>query len=661
MKLDDNGAAFFVEGFEDEEEDIPPELATSPLPNLDHEDDLRSSGGEGESGKPKYNEADLEAVKSRSLMKEFAAKEEAEAEDTVDEAPKAVVEPEMPTPTSKAKMSKNKRTRKARFQRHSRGGSKTSLKEVMAAAADVSTESSNQSREEQQQQQVPINENAMDVGQVVDDEVTEVAKEVKEDTIFNLEDETTTTVSAENNLLLSRLPRQMIVEQNDSEAASTTDILKEVRSMPNSLERMQYFSEPEITPGTSPMGSRPSTPVMSDTEFETQSRSNDAGEATEQSWEWGQLPNTTPQHHSKNPGNSSDSKKNKNQTEGSKDAEGDDDAAKRNSGWLTSFFRGSDKSSNNAKKEENTMPGVYLDEIKGDDEEMLKIYVGRHRSGGGGYREDDDNESGNGPSLPMSPNSVEGAIGYSSDADDTARDFRLGIPVIDISFCGMNEDTFTPALFEQTKISFDDFVVQLEERPDLLQDPDLVVRIGQDQFLKWESACPMIMSHVMYGRSLPTRLIDKFKALTPSYKNKDVDNSSPNSKQNNHKKSSWWPFTRNPDPNAVADPTATAEEGGVAAPEPVLALTHDETASASAGELAVEVELGQDQDRPSHRTTPPLRTSSTSSDAESEADLMKKGRYRKTLRLSSDAIVSLYVEFLSCAISRVFFRFSEKP
>ncbi len=69
--------------------------------------------------------------------------------------------------------------------------------------------------------------------------------------------------------------------------------------------------------------------------------------------------------------------------------------------------------------------GIYLDDLKDDDAEMLQIYVGRSRTYEGrsvsrsssnvvqvpNVVVDDDAESGNGPSLPMSPHSVEGAIG----------------------------------------------------------------------------------------------------------------------------------------------------------------------------------------------------------------------------------------------------------
>jgi hypothetical protein len=57
-----------------------------------------------------------------------------------------------------------------------------------------------------------------------------------------------------------------------------------------------YFSEPDLTPVTSPVGSRPPSPVLSDSELEVQPRVNlgpAAGKQEEQSWEWGKLPTTS--------------------------------------------------------------------------------------------------------------------------------------------------------------------------------------------------------------------------------------------------------------------------------------------------------------------------------------------------------------------------------
>ena len=71
-------------------------------------------------------------------------------------------------------------------------------------------------------------------------------------------------------------------------------------------------------------------------------------------------------------------------------------------------------------------------------------------------------------------------------------------------------EDFSSALFEQSKVSFDDFVIQIETNPNLLTDPSLVIKIG-DTYHKWDTAAPIIMSHVLYGRSLPLDLMEKLK------------------------------------------------------------------------------------------------------------------------------------------------------
>ena len=74
MKLDDNGAAFFVEGLDESEHDeLPAELATSPIPTEDP----------SLSQTPKWDENQRETV-NRSLLKEFEA--EQTNEDTTDDA-----------------------------------------------------------------------------------------------------------------------------------------------------------------------------------------------------------------------------------------------------------------------------------------------------------------------------------------------------------------------------------------------------------------------------------------------------------------------------------------------------------------------------------------------------------------------------------------------
>ena len=66
-----------------------------------------------------------------------------------------------------------------------------------------------------------------------------------------------------------------------------------------------------------------------------------------------------------------------------------------------------------------------------------------------------------------SPHSVVGAIGF--NPVEQLEEPHLNIQ---ISNCGGLED-FSSALFEQSKLSFDDFVVQIETNPDVFSDPSL--------------------------------------------------------------------------------------------------------------------------------------------------------------------------------------------
>jgi len=514
MKLDDNGAAFFVEGLDESEiHELPAELATSPIPTVEDPSDLDNT--------PKWDETQRESV-NRSLLKEFEA--ENTHEDTTDDA-SAI--------NRNQKLSKSKRKKKTRS-KHSRSGSKASLKEFFSESATSSTP-------------VPANVNTSEnsqneQGQAVQSSDSEVVIRARHKS------------STETNLLLSRLPQE--AEIMDSIATDDQELLKEMEteatprsSLPISIERQfNYFSEPEISPGTSPMGSRPGSPenCLSDSEFETGKRGSISGQISgssggsgkkeaEQSWEWGQLPSsTTP----------TQPKTNKNEKNNKGEGCDSEELGKTESGGWGIFGMFGSKNKN---RESDNQPGIYLDDLQTADKEIAEIYLGRNRTRSGRdlTRDlDEDAESGTGPSLPMSPHSMVGAIGFNPvDADEP----HLSIQ---ISNCGGLEE-FSPTLFEQSKISFDDFVIHIETNPNILTDPSLVVKIG-DSYHKWDDAAPIIMSHVLYGRALPQDLMEKLKEkssfkrgkLTPTPEKDKADKMEGQTEKERAagKRSSWWPF-----------------------------------------------------------------------------------------------------------------------
>ena len=71
----------------------------------------------------------------------------------------------------------------------------------------------------------------------------------------------------------------------------------------------------------------------------------------------------------------------------------------------------------------------------------------------------------------------------------------------------------------------------------------MVVRIG-DKYYSWATGGPMIMSAVLYGRSLPAELIKEYdeKSRTATAASATSSSGSPNGKAAH--RSSWWPWRR---------------------------------------------------------------------------------------------------------------------
>ena len=399
MKLDEQGAAFFVEDVSDsEDEEIPPELATSPIPEAGQ---FMSDNSQKSSSASPVN---------RSLIGEFnavASGEDAEKEKASEASASSSKTAEVAIPESSSNTSlKGKLNRKKRKRRnnnrghgHSRSGSKTSLKEIVLEG---------QQQDPNQDDIFQLDDNVND-GDLDDDDSETPVNSLTASTPMNKSSVVkagpeATNVSGEQSFLMSRLGHGNIDEILDSQKKAD-DQKKKVAAM-EAARRMDYYSEPEMTPMTSPRGSRPPSPVLSDTEYETKRQQQDTSgeQPKEQSWEWGKLPNSSSGQSDEDDDSKTKDLSGEGEAGGKVNEQGGDQEQKS---WTWSFF----KSRKEKKKE---VPGVYLDDLK-DDEEMMAIYVGSRRGAGGqmgnNLQIDDDAESGKGPSLPMSPHSVEGAIG----------------------------------------------------------------------------------------------------------------------------------------------------------------------------------------------------------------------------------------------------------
>lgn len=182
---------------------------------------------------------------------------------------------------------------------------------------------------------------------------------------------------------------------------------------------IHFFSDTELASAKSPEGSRPSTPIQSDSEFEMSNRGGlqldkaalMGGSGSSASWKWGELP----------------TQGDDTQVATSEDAK----QAQRNSmlSNMFSFMKQSKKMRKTSQAE-----GVYLSELDTDgmDPEVAALYFppqAAHSIATAAAQKDgahanekkaleEDRESGNGTSLPHSPSSMDGLKSLDSDYDD---------------------------------------------------------------------------------------------------------------------------------------------------------------------------------------------------------------------------------------------------
>lgn len=196
----------------------------------------------------------------------------------------------------------------------------------------------------------------------------------------------------------------------------STEIFKPIEPAIDSRIRdldVHFFSDTEVDTGVK--SSRPSTPILSDTEFEMTQRSSQTAASDTctppASWKWGELPTPTG------------------------DSSGDQKSGVQRRSMLTAMFSFMQQN----RKSEN---GLYLSDLdaEGMDPEVAALYfpeqhVGKDRRSTKDTSVDDDRESGNGTSLPHSPSSVELGSKTLMDSDlDDSRERHLDF--IALSTCG---------------------------------------------------------------------------------------------------------------------------------------------------------------------------------------------------------------------------------
>ncbi|GIY02640.1 phosphatidate phosphatase LPIN1 [Caerostris extrusa] len=247
------------------------------------------------------------------------------------------------------------------------------------------------------------------------------------------------------------------------------------------------FSDGDVTPLSSPIGSRPPSP-KSDTEYENLKIETGSPDLSEPSWGWGQLPNV--------PRNLSDSNLqsqggSSNLNDANKDEDISTDADKRSMlGGMLNFMRSTKKIRHMPESE-----GIYLSDLNSEelDPEVAALYFPKFKSsyveGGGPLSQDSDSDERLSLDLysPCKEKSENASYPYSDIA---------------MSLCGGLQDPeidLPEKRFLHSLITYDEF----SENPSILSDPNLVIRMG-GKFYNWQTAASMLTSIIMFQRPFTT-------------------------------------------------------------------------------------------------------------------------------------------------------------
>ncbi|KAM6979894.1 phosphatidate phosphatase LPIN1 [Aplochiton taeniatus] len=241
--------------------------------------------------------------------------------------------------------------------------------------------------------------------------------------------------------------------------------------------------------------------------------------------------------------------------------------------------------------------GIYLDDITQLEPEVAALYF--PKSDGGGVSVRGGTEAGS-RSANQSPQSV-GSSGMDSGVDSFSE--QLGdLPNIAISLCGGLSDSrgITKEQFQERAISYQQF----SENPTVIDDPNLVVKIGS-KYYNWTAAAPIMLAMQVYQKPLPKAAVENImKEKMPK------------------KGGRWWFSWRGRNSDSKSE--SVSEDGAGYKEERPTSRTREESSSS-------------DEDhRSANQSTLPCQPE----------PLVTPGgfHYRKTLRLTSEQLASLQLK-----------------
>ncbi|XP_038582894.1 phosphatidate phosphatase LPIN1-like isoform X2 [Micropterus salmoides] len=242
--------------------------------------------------------------------------------------------------------------------------------------------------------------------------------------------------------------------------------------------------------------------------------------------------------------------------------------------------------------------GIYLDDITELEPEVAALYFPKS-DGGAAVRSISD------PGLHSSSLSPQSLSSGGDSGVDSFCDPMADLPSIAISLCGGLTDNreITKEQFHEKIISYQQFA----ENPSIIDDPNLVVKIGS-KYYNWSTAAPLMLAMQAFQKPLPKITVENImKEKMPK------------------KGGRWWFSWRGR--NSSAKSESASERGACGSAEQAGKMTcrHKEDSSSS------------DEDHMANKQSSPA--------IQSESGLTPGGvSYKKTLRLTSEQLLSLQLQ-----------------
>uniref|UniRef100_A0A3B4UEI2 phosphatidate phosphatase n=1 Tax=Seriola dumerili TaxID=41447 RepID=A0A3B4UEI2_SERDU len=230
--------------------------------------------------------------------------------------------------------------------------------------------------------------------------------------------------------------------------------------------------------------------------------------------------------------------------------------------------------------------GIYLDDITELEPEVAALYFPKS-DGGAAVRSISD------PGLHSTSLSPQSVSSGGDSGVDSYCDPMSDLPSIAISLCGGLNDNreITKEQFHEKIISYQQF----SENPSIIDDPNLVVKIGS-KYYNWSTAAPLMLAMQAFQKPLPKAAVENIM------------------KEKMPKKGGRWWFSWRGRNNSTKSVIST-----------FLLIKHKEESSSS------------DED---HRAA-----NQSSPTVQSEPGLVSGGvSYKKTLRLTSEQLMSLQLQ-----------------